>query len=134
MLAVVIEMMEGTVFHVHLTIIVGLLKAEHSAAKIHTLLRLLKVIECHVYHVQKLFEETGDVCDACWVVHTCFTQNSCCEQKIVYQEMNLALRNVLHVLIEDLGLRAYKRFTRHLLNAHLRRLQLERSKKLLCLW
>ncbi len=42
-------------------IIVGLLKVRHSAAKILTLLRPLKVNEYYVYHVKKLFEETVDV-------------------------------------------------------------------------
>ncbi len=39
------------------------IKAGHSTAKIHMLLRLLKVDICRVYHVKKLFEETGNICD-----------------------------------------------------------------------
>ncbi len=46
----------------HVTI-VGLLKVVHDTAKIHTLLRLLKVNERNVYHVKKLFEEAGTVRD-----------------------------------------------------------------------
>ncbi len=41
--------------------IVGLLKAWLSAAMIHTLLRPLRVNEHHVYHIKKLFEETGNI-------------------------------------------------------------------------
>ncbi len=46
--------------------------------------------------------------------------------------MNLAPRTVLYVLAEDLGLQAYKRYTEHFLNARLKCLWLESSKKLLC--
>ncbi len=42
---------------------VGLLKLGYSPAKICTLLRMLKVNKHHIYHVKKLFEETGDVRD-----------------------------------------------------------------------
>ncbi len=45
--------------------------------------------------------------------------------------MNLTPRTVLCVLREDLGLHAHKRYIKHLLDACLRRLRLERSKKLL---
>ncbi len=44
--------------------------------------------------------------------------------------MNLVPRNVLCVLKKYLGLRAYKRYSRHLLNTH-KSLRLERSKKFL---
>ncbi len=60
--AVVTQMMEWTEFHMRETII-RLLKVSHSAVKIHTPLRPLKVNERHVYHVKKLFKETGDVHD-----------------------------------------------------------------------
>ncbi len=65
------------------------------------------------------------------VVHTGITPNHCCNQKILSREMNLAPRIVLHVLREDVDLRAYKRYIRHLLDVCLRCLRLERSKKLL---
>ncbi len=42
---------------------VSLLMAGYSLAKVHVLLSPPKVYECHVYHVKKLFEETGDVCE-----------------------------------------------------------------------
>ncbi len=47
----------------HGVTLVSLLKVGHSAAKIHTFLRSLKVNEHHVYHVKKLFEEIGDFHD-----------------------------------------------------------------------
>ncbi len=43
--------------------IFNLLEGVHSAVKIHTLLRLLKVNEGHAYHVKKLFKLTGDLYD-----------------------------------------------------------------------
>ncbi len=43
--------------------IVDLLKVVHYTVEIHMLLRPLKVNERQVYHVKKLFEETGDACD-----------------------------------------------------------------------
>ncbi len=45
--------------------------------------------------------------------------------------MNLAPRTFSCILREELGPRAYKRYTRHLLDAYLRHLLLERLKKLL---
>ncbi len=49
-------------FHMRVTI-VDLLTMGHSAAKIHTLLRPLKLNKHQVYHVKKLFKDTGDICD-----------------------------------------------------------------------
>ncbi len=134
--AIALQMMEWTEFHVCVTIVI-LLKEGHSAVNIHMLLRPLKMSECHVYHVTKLFKETGDVCDcpqggwpcsACTrnvmnVVHTRISQNP--------RHKDLAPRTISCVLTEDLGLRAYKRYTRNLIYSYFRRIQFERSKKLL---
>ncbi len=51
---------EWTEFYMH-AIIVGLFKAGQSPLKMHTLLKLLKVNECHVYAVKKFFKEVGDI-------------------------------------------------------------------------
>ncbi len=47
-------------FHMFIKII-GLLEAEHSAAKIYTLFRLLKVNERHVYHVKNFMKRQADI-------------------------------------------------------------------------
>ncbi len=118
----------------------GLLKVGHSTVKTLMLLRLLKVNEHYVYHVKKFFKETDDVCDHLQagqpprmknVVNAVRIRNPCHKRKIPSQGINLSLRTILCVLTEDLGLQAYKRYTRHLLNACLSRLQFKRSKKLL---
>ncbi len=64
-------------------------------------------------------------------VHARITQNSCCKQKILSQEINLAQKMILCVLTEDLSLRAYKMYTKHLLSVRSRRLWIKRSKELL---
>ncbi len=110
-----------------------------------TLLRLLKINERHVYHVKKVFQETGDVCHHSRAGQPCsahtknvvnavrarITQKPCCTQKIISQRMNLPPRTDSHVLREDLGLRAYRRYSGHLLDNCLRCLLLKRFKKLL---
>ncbi len=59
------------------------------------------------------------------------TRSSSHKQEILSQEMNSAPRTVSWILREDLGLQAYTRYIRQLLNTHLRHLQLGRLKKLL---
>ncbi len=83
-------MMEWTEFHVSVTI-VGLLKAGRSTAKIHMFLRLLKVNECRVYHVKKLFEETGDVCDCLQACRPLSTHKKCRECDIRLNHSKLLL-------------------------------------------
>ncbi len=112
----------------HVTI-VGLLRVGHWAVTIHTLLRQLKMNECCVYHVRKLFEETGIVRDHLKAGQTCSTctknvVNAVCaritrdpyhKQKILSQEMNLQPRTILCVLGEDFNLGANDRYTKVLL-------------------
>ncbi len=144
MLAIAIQMMEGdTVLHTcnnYWFIEGGAQYSEDTRTS-----QAAKVNKCHVYYVKQLFEETDNVCDhpqdsqpcsTCMknvvtTVHTRITQNPCHTQKILFQEMNLALKTISCVLTIDLGLRAYKRYTRHLFEARLRCLRLKRLEKLL---
>ncbi len=107
--------MDWTEFHMCVTI-VGLLKAGHSAAKIHTLLRLPKVNKRYIYHMKKLFKDIGEVCDRSRASQPCSARmkNVCSNhpkflpEKNPIQEMNSTPRTVSQVLREDLSSQASK--------------------------
>ncbi len=56
-------------------------------------------------------------------------QNTC-KQKLQAAEMNLVLRTVSCIFCDDLGVKSYKKYTGHLLDACLKCIRLERLKAL----
>ncbi len=92
--------------------------------------------------------ETGDVHDHLWAdwpgsAHTkkcgeCGTRlnhsKHLLQTKNSFSRDEFGTKKLLCVLIKKLGLRAYKRYTTHLLDTRLRHLQLERLKNLLCVY
>lgn len=53
------------------------------------------------------------------------------KQSILSREMNISARSLSRLIREDLGLRAYRRYTGHTLNSRLKKMRKERSKVLL---
>ncbi len=56
------------------------------------------------------------------------------KQKLLVSDMEISMKTVLRILTDDLHLKAYKQYTGHLLDVCLKRIWLERSKKLLRLY
>lgn len=143
-IAVTIVTMEWEDYHTRIAII-GLFKSGKSAAQIFALLRPLKMSERFVYRTIKRYSDTGDVVDrfrsgrprsvrtkkAIEAVRSRINRNPLRKQKIVAREMKINARSVSRIIRDDLGMHAYKRSTSHLLTDRLKRIRLERSKKLL---
>lgn len=139
--------MEWSEYHNRVTII-GLHKAGKSVNEIRALLKPLKIGERLIYRTISRYGETGDVCDrqrsgrtrtvrtkkAIEAVRSRVNRKPLRKQKILSREMKISPRTVSRILKEDLGLKAYKRYTGHLLTDKLKAIRRERSKKLLRLY
>ncbi len=122
----------------------GLLKAGPSEQKIFSPLRSLKITQHFGECTKQHYGET-DVVDRPkqgWphlarpkmveTIPSQINQNPCYKQKVLAVEMNLMSRTILIILRYDLGVKAYKKYTRHLLDTCLKSIRPERSKVLKC--
>lgn len=139
--------MEWNDYHTRVTVI-GLFKARKTAKQIVTLLAPLKVGERFVYRTIQRYTTTGDVVDrsrpgrprsvrvkkTIEAVRSRINRNALRKQKLISREMKISTRTVSRILRDDLGMRAYKRCTSHLLTEKLKAIRHERSKKLLRLY
>jgi len=100
----------------------------------------LKWVNDLVYRTIKCYHYTGNI--VIWVrsdrsrsVWTNILSRINCsllrKQKIVAREMKIDVRSVSRMIRDDLGIRAYKWGTNHLLTDRLKTVRIERSKKLL---
>lgn len=99
--------------------IVDFHRADKTANRIYVVLKPLKIKERFVYHVLELYNETGDVdrAKSRWELHA---------RALPY----IARRTVLHILKDNLHVRANKRRTGQLLTLRLKALRVENAEKL----
>lgn len=127
------------------TAVIALHKAGKTASDIVKQLRGVGVSRLFVYRTIKRYNDTGDVVDRARsgrprVVRTKETikavrerirRNPVRKQKVMAREMKISPRSMSRILREDLNLKAYKRYTGHLLTPQLREIRRVRSKALL---
>ncbi len=125
--------------------IIALHRCGFSNARIHTTLKPLKINLRFVQRTVKRYQETCDVEDrrrsgrprsartkaAVHAVRERINRNPLRKQKLLAKQMNIAPRTMSRILRADLGIRAYKRYTRHLLTDKLKQIRLERSRTML---
>lgn len=127
------------------TAVVTLYNAGNSVSDIVKQLRGGGVTRLFVYRTLKRYKDTGDVVDRVRtgrprVVRTKETikavrerirRNPARKQKIMAREMKISTRSMSRILRDDLKMKAYKRYTGHLLTPQLKEIRRVRSKALL---
>lgn len=130
--------------HTRITVI-GLHKVGKNGKQIFSILKSLNISQKFVYRTIQRFNETGDVLDRprtgrprtarskqiVEAVRSRIRRNPIRKQTILAREMKIAPRTVSRILRDDLRLRAYKRYTGHLLTDKLKQIRYKRSKKLI---
>ncbi|UYV63812.1 WNT5B [Cordylochernes scorpioides] len=125
--------------------VIALHKVGQSPSSIFKLLQNLNITRQFVYRTIERFNKAGTINDlersgrshvqriqaAIKAIRERIRGNPCSKQKILAKKMNLAPRTVSRIINEDLGLRAFKRRTGHLIAPALRYIRRVRSKMLL---
>lgn len=125
--------------------VVGLHKAGHDKSTIFKLLKPLGITKMFVYRTIKRFDEHKTIDDLprsgrprtvrtprkVKAVEARIRRNPLRKQKIMVKEMEISPRSMSRLIRDDLGMRAYRRSTGHLLTPALREIRMKRSKQLL---
>lgn len=126
-------------------VVIGLKKCGMETGDIYRTLQPLGVSRSFVYRAVKLFGDTGGVADrprsgrprsvrtprAVKAVQNRIYRNPLRKQQIMSREMNISKVSISRIIKYDLGLRAYKRHTGHLLTAALKQKRKQKSKALI---
>lgn len=125
--------------------VIALHRCGHSPHMIFKLLGNLKISRRFVYRTIKRYTEQGSVDDkkrsgrprtvrtpaVIKAIKARIARNPARKQKLMALQMGLSSKTVKKVLNEDLGLRAYRKKSGHLLNERLKAMRVKRSKVLL---
>jgi len=127
------------------TAVIALYNAGTSTKDIVKQLQGGGVTRLFVYRTIKRYQDTGKVNDRVRsdrprvvrtkekikAVRERIRRNPVRKQKVMAREMNLSSRSLCRIIRDDLGMKAYKRYTGHLLTPQLREIRRVRSKALL---
>lgn len=125
--------------------VIALHRCGHAPSEIFKLLKNLKITQRFVYRTIKRYNEVSSINDkersgrprtvrtpgVIKAVKARIARNPVRKQKVMALQMGLSRMTIKRVLNEDLGLRAYRKRTAHMLNKRLKKIRMERSRVLL---